>query len=396
MFVLCLLSSLVASAGLIQLHPAADEVSQPGEFVFPLHDEHNHAPGIAELSDGSLIVSWYRGSGERTADDVAVWGSRLAAGESEWSPPFLMADTPGFPDCNTCMMVDDADRLWLFWPVIVANSWESAITHYRVAAQPTGAGCPDWTRSGVILLKPQDFADAANEVLDQALENLPRALSEREEREVQSIRQRLSDKLYQRLGWQPRCKPTVLPSGRILLPLYSDTFSISIMAISDDQGATWRAGRPIFGVGNIQPSVLRRDDGTLVAFMRENGVTGRLRVSESKDDGETWSQVTSAELLNPGSGVDAVRLRSGRWIIVFNDTVDGRHSLAVASSTDEGRTWQTVRHLEKHETGAYHYPAVIQTSDDRIHVVYSYFVEAGKTMKHVALTEEMLTAGAAE
>ena len=28
----------------------------------------------------------------------------------------------------------------------------------------------------------------------------------------------IGDKLASRLGWQTRCKPTVLPSGRILLP----------------------------------------------------------------------------------------------------------------------------------------------------------------------------------
>ncbi len=97
-----------------------------------------------------------------------------------------------------------------------------------------------------------------------------------------------ADKLYQRLGWQPRCKPTVLPSGRILLPLYTDTFSLSIMAISDDGGESWFAGKPMLGFGAIQPAVLRRNDGTLVAYMRENGPLDRIRVAESKDDGLTW------------------------------------------------------------------------------------------------------------
>ena len=82
-------------------------------------------------------------------------------------------------------------------------------------------------------------------------------------------------------------KPTVLPSGRILLPLYSDTFSISIMAVSDDGGQTWYASKPLIGFGNIQPAVLRRDDGTLVAYMRENGPLHRIRISESRDDGLT-------------------------------------------------------------------------------------------------------------
>ena len=66
---------------------------------------------------------------ERTADDVAIYGARLRKGESAWSEPFLMADYPDLPDCNTCMMIDRQDRLWLFWPTILANSWESCLTN---------------------------------------------------------------------------------------------------------------------------------------------------------------------------------------------------------------------------------------------------------------------------
>ena len=50
--------------------------------------------------------------------------------------------------------------------------------------------------------------------------------------DLAELRRQLGDKLYQRLGWQPRCKPTVLPSGRIVLPLYSDTYSAGLMALS--------------------------------------------------------------------------------------------------------------------------------------------------------------------
>ncbi|HEX2475633.1 MAG TPA: hypothetical protein VHK01_12860, partial [Lacipirellulaceae bacterium] len=94
---------------------AAAEPQHSAELIFPLRQEHNHAPGIVECSNGDLLVSWYRGSGERSSDDVAVYGARKKQGESEWSDAFLMADVPGFPDCNTCMMIDRQDRLWLFW-----------------------------------------------------------------------------------------------------------------------------------------------------------------------------------------------------------------------------------------------------------------------------------------
>jgi predicted neuraminidase len=178
-----------------------------------------------------------------------------------------------------------------------------------------------------------------------------------------------------------------LPSGRILLPLYTDTFSISIMAVSDDDGATWYASKPLLGFGAIQPAVLRRDSGELVAYMRENGVTDRIRMATSADDGLTWGPVTAAELPNPGSGLDGVRLASGHWLLVYNDTVNGRNSLAVSISDDEGKTWKWTRHLEKHPQGSYHYPSVIQGRDGTIHAVYSYFVDGGKSMKHAAFNE---------
>lgn len=87
--------------------------SYQAELVFPLHTQHNHAPGIVECPNGDLLVSWYRGSGERQADDVAIYGARLRKGNERWSEAFLLADTPGFPDCNTTLFIDVQKRLWL-------------------------------------------------------------------------------------------------------------------------------------------------------------------------------------------------------------------------------------------------------------------------------------------
>jgi predicted neuraminidase len=367
---------------------AAEPIHQ-AELIFPLSDKHNHAPGIVECPGGDLLVSWYRGSGERSADDVAVFGSRRKSGSHRWSDAFLMADTPGFPDCNTCMMVDRNNRLLLFWPVILANTWESCLTYYRIAdnCQAADGLCPTWTDHGVILMKPDDFGPRALRLLDAEVAKLPKEIAAAYDEKLTLLRERLTSKLYQRLGWQPRCKPTVLPSGRILLPLYSDTYSISIMAVSDDDGKSWFASQPLIGFGNIQPAVLRRDDGTLIAYMRENGPRDRIRICESKDDGITWGHVGESKLLNPGSGLDGVRLKNGHWLLVYNDTLQGRQSLAVSISDDEGRSWKWTRHLEQHQTGSYHYPAVIQGKDGVIHAVYSYFVEGGKSMKHAAFNE---------
>ena len=370
----------------------AEQPRLQSQLVFPLRSEHNHAPSIVELPDGSLLASWYRGSGERKADDVAIFGARFNQGAKVWSADFMMTDTPGFPDGNTAMMVDRQGHLHLFWPLVLANTWESCITQQLVSHHPIGLGSPIWNRKESLWLKPDDFSAEALAKLEKFLETIPKPLPENLQKEVAEIRVRLGDKLHQRLGWQTRCKPTVLKSGRILLPLYSDTYSFSLKAISDDQGTTWRAGKPLMGFGNIQPAVLEKQDGSLVAYMRENGFTGKIRTATSIDGGESWSDVTSMDLPNPGSGLDAVGLTSGNWALIYNDTTKGRNRLAVSLSKDEGQSWSVPKYLENQPTGSFHYPAIIQSSDGQIHAIYSYFVQEGKSMKHAQFDESWILA----
>jgi arylsulfatase A len=374
--------------------PAEDQPRLAAELVFPLHPQHNHASSIVECPNGDLLVSWYRGSGERNSDDVAVYGARRRQGQEAWSEPFVMADTPGFPDGNTAMFIDRRDRLWLFWPIVLANTWESCLTSYRVATQYSADGVPKWEWQGLVLLRPESFVEEMEKGLVARLKRsaLPTEMTNR----VAELKRRITDKLSQRLGWQPRCKPTLLRSGRILLPLYSDTYSVSIMAISDDAGQTWFASRPLAGYGNIQPAVLQKNDGSLIAYMRENGPLDRIRVAESHDEGVTWGPVGVTELPNPGSGLDTVRLSNGHWLLVYNDTTSRRHRLAISVSEDEGKSWKWTRHLEDESGGSFHYPAMIQARDGTVHVVYSYFVAGGKSMKHGALNEAWIKAAAAK
>ncbi len=374
----------------LEIAGVAAEADFDAELIFPLHPKHNHAPGIVEGPNGDLIASWYRGSGERRADDVAVYGARRRSGAPSWSDAFVMADTPGFPDCNTALWIDRDARLWLFWPVILANTWESCLTQYRVAKDFSADGPPKWDWQGSIFLAPEKMP----EDLRAGFEEWKKRAGERkfsDYSKVEAIEKTLADKLFQRLGWQPRCKPTVLPGGRIVFPLYTDTFSVSIMALSDDGGRSWRPSRILAGIGNIQPAVLRRRDGSLAAYMRENGPLDRVRVAESRDEGETWGAVGTVDSLpNPGSGLDGLVLASGAWVLVHNDTVQGRKSLALSLSEDEGATWRTARHLERSGEGSYHYPAIIQGRDGRIHAVYTYSSAEGSSMKHAAFSENWL------
>jgi predicted neuraminidase len=237
------------------------------------------------------------------------------------------------------------------------------------------AGAPPWNDGGIILLRPdtlqQKLEPFAKGVLDSG--QLPAA----DRAEVARFMGRLSDKLYNRLGWMPRAHVLRLPSGRLLLPLYSDTYNVGLVAVSDDGGASWRSGDPIVSLGGVQPSLVRKKDGTVVAYMRDNGPPPqRVIVAESNDEGLTWTMGRDSDTANPGSSVEVVALRDGRWLMVNNDTENGRARLSAWLSEDEGRTWPQRRAIEDTPGGSYSYPSVIQTADGLVHVSYSHVAPA--------------------
>ena len=213
-------------------------------------------------------------------------------------------------------------------------------------------------------------------------------------RYLDRLEERAKDKYFMRMGWMPRAHPVQLASGRIIIPLYSDGYSYSIMAITDDGGRTWTSSEPLVGAGSIQPSIARKRDGTLVAYMRDNGPPPkRLHISESKDSGITWSRVRDTEIPNPGSGAEAITLSNGDWVLIYNDTEKGRNSLAVSLSEDEGKTWKYSRHLEKQPQGSFHYPSLIEAKDGTLHSTYSYFDQNGKTIKHARFNVHWIKQG---
>jgi predicted neuraminidase len=128
----------------------------------------------------------------------------------------------------------------------------------------------------------------------------------------------------------------------------------------------------------IQPSILTHPDGRLQAVGRTR--SGRVFETWSKDGGTSWTPVTLTELPNPSAGTDAVTLRDGRHLLVYNHTPKGRTPLNVAISRD-GRAWEEAGVLES-EPGEYSYPAVIQTSDGLVHITYTW---RRLRIKHVVL-----------
>jgi predicted neuraminidase len=85
--------------------------------------------------------------------------------------------------------------------------------------------------------------------------------------------------------------------------------------------------------------------------------------SWSTDGGKSWSKLSATSLPNPNSGTDAVTLKDGRQLLVYNHSINdgpypkGRGIINVAISAD-GNSWKTVLTLEQEE-GEFSYPAVV-------------------------------------
>jgi predicted neuraminidase len=119
----------------------------------------------------------------------------------------------------------------------------------------------------------------------------------------------------------------------------------------------------------------------------------RIFTSESKDDGATWAPLSLLDVRNPNSGIDAVTLADGRFLLVYNDAQSvegnwsaGRGLLRVAVSSD-GTTWKPVLTLEDQPGQEFSYPAVIQTDDGCVHVTYTW---KRQKIRHVVLDSRLL------
>jgi len=400
------------------------------ENIFPMQDDHVHGSTIVELPNGDLLVGWFQGSGERWADDVQIMGARKKHGAKEWSKPFVLADIKDFPDCNPILFMDTKNRLWLMWYTVLANQWETSLIKYRISEDYSNmAGSPKWNWQSDLHVKPggkaergilpdNPFVTSIKNQLDayaKYMQSTPgqnfnqtqwdrfaeRTLSKARGEDMMKegwIFNADSSKhdvvqlgypYFQRMGWQTKHKPFTTKTGRIIIPLYSDGFSFSLMAYTDDLGESWKFSTPLVGPGNIQPAIAQTKSGELVAYMRDNGgAPKRLHISRSIDDGATWSNVQDTDIPNPGAGADIVTLKNGNWVLIYNDIESGRYKLSVALSEDEGKTWGWHKRIEDGVAPLQaHYPAIVQGKDGLLQISYSYFTEKGKTIRYAVLNE---------
>lgn len=332
-----------------------------------------HAGTIVELDNGDLVAAFFGGTYERHPD-CCIWVCRKPKGASEWTAPVLAAD--GVFDMNDSAAQIagiseniEGHRKACWNPVLFQHPDGDLLLYYKI-----GLKVSDWTGW---LVRSKDGG---------------RTWSKREP-------------LPEGFLGPVKNKPEII-NGRIIFPSSTEYKDWCIhFEYSDDGGKTWKKSVPegydrellsqdqnnpsdlkkLRAIQTIQPSILKHKDGSLQVLCRTRNA--RLATSWSKDNGTTWSKVTLTDLPNNNSGTDAVTLKDGRHVLVYNDfaVIAGerkgvRTPLSLAVSED-GIRWKHVLTLEDSPVSQYSYPAVIQGENGNLHVIYTWRRQRMKYME---------------
>jgi predicted neuraminidase len=301
-----------------------------------------HASTIVETKSG-LVAAWFGGTAERNPD-VCIYVSRNENGT--WTPPVAVADGVGFA----------TNRLPTWNPVLFQPTNGPLLLFYKVGPKPA-----EWW--GMMTTSADDGKTWSKPV------RLPEGI----------------------LG-PIKNKPVQLANGDILCGSSTEGdggWRVHFERTSDF-GKTWTASPPVNDgkeIGAIQPSILFQKNGRLEAVGRTHN--DKVFQIWSDDGGVTWGKMSLLDLPNPDSGTDAVTLRDGRQLLVYNHNVrtgsnnKGRSPLNVALSSD-GKNWRPVLVLEDDPDApsGFAYPAVIQTRDGLVHITYTW---ERKRIKHVVM-----------
>jgi predicted neuraminidase len=301
-----------------------------------------HASTIVETKSG-LVAAWFGGTAERNPD-VCIYVSRNENGH--WTAPVEVANGVGFA----------TNRFPCWNPVLFQPRTGPLLLFYKVGPSPAL-----WW--GMMTVSGDDG-------------------------KTWSKPQRLPDGILGPI----KNKPVQLANGDVLCASSMEgTGGWRVhFERTGDLGRTWQATGPVNDgkeIGAIQPGILFYPGGKLQALGRTR--QGKIFQIWSDDGGRTWGKMTLTSLPNPDSGTDAVTLKDGRQLLVYNhNTRDktsnkGRSPLNIAVSKD-GETWQAALILEDDPAApsGFAYPAVIQTSDGLVHITYTWKRER---IKHVVI-----------
>ena len=384
--------------------PTAHAAIVKDEFLY----EHTffpeaHASTIVETKKGDLVSAYFGGTHERDPD-VCIYVNIKKKGEKQWGAPILAADGVfAVNDANAALGgmsgINDSTTLASAGPVKTLSEEKGFITYDYITktsrvALPTNLKRKSCWNPVLYEMPNGDlwlFFKIGSTVGDWAgwmtkSKDGGRTWSDKEP-------------LPKNFLGPIKNKP-VLVNGRLLCGSSTENngwrFHMEILDLSD---GLWKTDKPVkdlnwkyipvesteaiktddnkpHPIDCIQPSVLQLKDGRLQVLMRTHNA--RLATSFSSDNGDTWTPVTLSEVENNQSGTDAVTLKDGRHVLIYNNfatlplTKKGPRTPISIALSDDGEHWQHALTLEDSPIDQYSYPAIIEGKNGHLYCVYTW------------------------
>lgn len=292
-----------------------------------------HASTVLPLQNGDVLAAWFGGTAE-AAPDVAIWYARRS--EGKWSVPMKVADEEGVAHWNPVLHLNAQGIITLYYKV-----GRNEMTWYTKIKTSDDNGYT-WSES--------------------------RHLVEEEVGELGPVKNK---PIYLADG-------SLLAPASIEREVENVQVYDSIVDISLDHGQTWSrsafvpAEHDTFaGEGLIQPALWESEPDQVHMLIRSS--EGSIYRSDSTDGGKTWSLAYRTALPNNNSGFDLVKLSNGNIILIYNPVGENwgeRTPLVLSQSMDNGETWTQIATLED-RPGEYSYPAIVNV-DMVLHMTYTW------------------------
>ncbi len=343
-----LLLLIFISNGIFAQKPfSGDAAVVKSEFIYKAKDVNFpscHASTIAETSAG-LIAAWFGGTAEKNPD-VGIWVSRFENGN--WTIPVEVANG-----------VQHKTLRYPTWNPVLFNYGDEIILFYKEGPTPSS-----WW--GKYVTSTDNGKTWSRPV-----------------------------RLPEGIAGPIKNKPELLSNGQLICPTSSEDNGWRVhFEFTPDRGLTWERTEAINDgkkFSAIQPSILKHPDGKLQILCRSKDKY--ILSAFSTDNGHSWTDLKPIDLPNPNSGTDAVTLKDGRHVLIYNDvkpskTWGDRNILNMAISKD-GLNWEAAVLLENDpdKDSEYSYPAVIQSNDGMVHITYTW---NRKLIKHVVVNPEKI------
>ena len=249
----------------------------PESTGIPQNDCNHHGSTVEVLPDGTVAAVWFHGENEKSHDSWNVW-SKLEPGAESWTEPVIIFDEPEKAEGNAALWVkSDGTLAVIFVTIFGRDLWDDS----KIRMIESDDGGESW--SAPIMLREE-------------------------------------------YCWMARHRPVRMKNGEMILPLYNECITIPVYMYSTDEFKTVKE-QDFDNMGQYvldhalqeQPALIVRDDGTVVAITRDGGQRRRVHISESTDNGRTWSVCEPTQLPNSGTSVDWVKLLDGHVVAVFNN-----------------------------------------------------------------------------